>query len=508
SNDTFVSNWANRWWAQLFGQGLVHPVDMQHVDNPPSHPELFQLISEGLRESDMQPRRFLAQLAQTEAYQRSGWTTLQTNNNAAVPLEMTVEQCRDLRQWTTSHLRQLVDSQTIESEQEATAQAAYETTIEAWEEVQAQRAAVRAELDPAEAILIGEQKKATDSTNLVATAEKAQTDTNTQATLLEEALAKLQQAAIVSGQEDPELKPAIDATVQRLTATREKLPSIDQQVVDARAARDASFASLQAAKQNVEQIVARLQPIQQSLQSADTSMLATRSAWHQAYWHLADSKRRSECHLHTLAWLDSLLMPSKESSSELWSAVCQDAARNLSVARLSPLSPEQLCWSTLRITGQLDNYTQVELAELEKASPLAVDADASALRGRQLLAVRAAMDKLRGYADVFVSLYASGPDKTQDDFFASADQALYTANAGSVFAWAGPSAPVTHQAIETKDDALVANELYGCLLCRPPTNTETELVRDQLAGAGEGRSELIQEMVWSLLASAEFRFSY
>ena len=182
----------------------------------------------------MQPRRFLAQLVQTNAYQRSGWTTLQTSNNAAVPLELSAEQSRELRQWTTAHLRELVDNQTVLSEREATTQSAYETATEAWEEVQAQRAVVRAELDPAEATLIGEQKKATDATNLLSAAEKTQTETHTQATLLEEALAKLQQAAMVSGQEDPELKPAIDATNQRLTATREKLPGIDQQVVDAR----------------------------------------------------------------------------------------------------------------------------------------------------------------------------------------------------------------------------------------------------------------------------------
>ncbi|MCA9158683.1 MAG: DUF1553 domain-containing protein, partial [Planctomycetales bacterium] len=670
SNDTLVSNWANRWWAQIFGQGLVHPVDMQHVDNPPSHPELYQLIAQGLLESDMQPRRFIAQLVQTEAYQRGGWTTLQATNNAAVPLELSDEQSRELRQWATAQLRELVDNQTGLSEQEASAQAAYETATEIWEEVQGQRAVVRAELDPAEATLIGEQKKAADAAKLLTAAEKTQTDTNTQVTLLEEALAKLQQAAVVSGQEDPDLKPAIDATSQRLAAAREKLPSINQQVVDAQTACDSSGVAVQSAKEIVEQIVGRLQPIQQALRTADTSMLAARRAWHQAYWRLADSKRRSECHLHTLAWLDGLtelkrldgdsliavqelaslqaelstisrgfeqsqaeltaardaqqavdqqcaeiqqrmdahaanqallqhsvdalaasfklvssteplqaaqdvilaelqlrsgqvgqmqsdlsaaqaarvtaivrttdleqqcaahsqsivqvtqqlaaardvvaerqskLTISKDSSSELWSAVSQDAARNLSVARLSPLSPEQLCWSTLRITGQLDNYIQAEIAELEKSSPSSADADASARRRRQQQAVRAAFDKLRSYADVFVSLYASGPDKTQDDFFASVDQALYTANSGSVFAWAGPSAPVTRQAIETSDDALVAEELYGCLLCRPPTDIETELVKEQLVGVGEGRAAVIQEMVWSLLASAEFRFSY
>lgn len=670
SNEAFVANWANRWWGQLFGQGLVHPVDMQHVDNPPAHPELYRLITRGLREADMRPRRFLAQLVATEAYQRSGSTRLQANAGAVVPLAMSAEQSQELRQWTTTKLRELVDAQVELSASEATAQSAYETAIDAWEEVQAQRAALRAELDPAEAALIGEQKKASDAANLLTAAQKTQADTNSQATLIEEALAKLQQAAMVSGSEDPDLKPAIDATTQRLTATREKLPGIEQQLIAAQTARDAASSAVQAATENVSQIVARLQPVQQALQACDISTLAARSTWHQAYWQLLDSKRRSEGHLHTLAWLDSLqeierqdvatqlaaaestalenelstatrnteqlqtqltaarsmqqtadqrvaevrqrmethaanqaqlqqsldalaasvklvsataplqsaqeaillelqtrsgqvgqmqadlaaaevematalghttaleqqatehaqtlehlaqrlsaardslaaqqgsLTASQEASTELWDVVRQDAARNLSTARLSPLSPEQLCWSVLRITGQLDAYSQVALAELEKASPLAADADAATRRQRQRQALRAAFDKLRGNADVFVSLYASGPDKTQDDFFASADQALYTANSGSVFVWAGPGANVTQQAIGMSDDRQVAQTLYGCLLCRQPTESETELVAHQLSSAGDGRAAVIQEMVWGLLASAEFRFSF
>ena len=58
------------------------------------------------------------------------------------------------------------------------------------------------------------------------------------------------------------------------------------------------------------------------------------------------------------------------------------------------------------------------------------------------------------------------------------------------------------------DDQQVAQVLYWTLLCRLPNALERQLVVDQLAGVGDQRAAVLQEMVWSLLASAEFRFSF
>ena len=100
------------------------------------------------------------------------------------------------------------------------------------------------------------------------------------------------------------------------------------------------------------------------------------------------------------------------------------------------------------------------------------------------------------------------PDKTQDDYFASADQALYVANGGSVFAWAGPGNNNPTQVATTLDDpSEVARVLYWSYLCRQPTSDEIAMVTEQLDSAGDQRNAIIQEMAWSLLASAEFRFT-
>ena len=67
----FSRNIANRLWAVLLGRGIVHPLDMHHPDNPPSHPELLERLAERLEQSDYDMRALLRDIALTQTYQRS-----------------------------------------------------------------------------------------------------------------------------------------------------------------------------------------------------------------------------------------------------------------------------------------------------------------------------------------------------------------------------------------------------------------------------------------------------
>ena len=67
----FSRNIANRMWAVMFGRGIVHPLDMHHGDNPPSHPHLLQLLADRLEETNYDMRGLIRDLALTRAYQRS-----------------------------------------------------------------------------------------------------------------------------------------------------------------------------------------------------------------------------------------------------------------------------------------------------------------------------------------------------------------------------------------------------------------------------------------------------
>ena len=61
----------NGVWAQLFGRGLVHPVDDHGPRNPPSHPELLDELADYFTEADFDLQALYRVLLQTEAYQRS-----------------------------------------------------------------------------------------------------------------------------------------------------------------------------------------------------------------------------------------------------------------------------------------------------------------------------------------------------------------------------------------------------------------------------------------------------
>jgi hypothetical protein len=80
TNPYFARAMVNRFWYQLFGRGLVNPVDDMHDNNPPSHPELLSALAEQFRANDHDLRYLLTAICNSAAYQR---TSRPTGNNAA-----------------------------------------------------------------------------------------------------------------------------------------------------------------------------------------------------------------------------------------------------------------------------------------------------------------------------------------------------------------------------------------------------------------------------------------
>jgi hypothetical protein len=70
-NAQFRRTAANRLWALMLGRGLVHPVDFDHAENPPSHPELLQTLADELAALKFDAKAFLKQIALSQTYQRS-----------------------------------------------------------------------------------------------------------------------------------------------------------------------------------------------------------------------------------------------------------------------------------------------------------------------------------------------------------------------------------------------------------------------------------------------------
>lgn len=70
-NRRFCRTTANRLWATVFGRGIVHPVDLDHRDNPPSHPLLLAMLTEELATREMDLKSILKEFVLSKTYQRS-----------------------------------------------------------------------------------------------------------------------------------------------------------------------------------------------------------------------------------------------------------------------------------------------------------------------------------------------------------------------------------------------------------------------------------------------------
>lgn len=71
TNRQFNVNITNRLWALLMGRGLVHPVDLHHPMNPPTHPAVLELVTAEFIAHKYDMKWLLRELALTKTYQRS-----------------------------------------------------------------------------------------------------------------------------------------------------------------------------------------------------------------------------------------------------------------------------------------------------------------------------------------------------------------------------------------------------------------------------------------------------
>lgn len=70
-NPAFTRNIVNRLWFVMMGRGLVHPLDLHHAGNPPSHPELLDLLVQEFVAHKFDIKWLLREMALSQTYQRS-----------------------------------------------------------------------------------------------------------------------------------------------------------------------------------------------------------------------------------------------------------------------------------------------------------------------------------------------------------------------------------------------------------------------------------------------------
>jgi hypothetical protein len=62
---------ANRLWFLMTGRGIVHPIDFDHPNNPPSHPKLLEMLADEFARMKFDTKAFLREIALSQTYQRS-----------------------------------------------------------------------------------------------------------------------------------------------------------------------------------------------------------------------------------------------------------------------------------------------------------------------------------------------------------------------------------------------------------------------------------------------------
>ncbi|MEN9554533.1 MAG: hypothetical protein RLZZ232_819 [Planctomycetota bacterium] len=293
-------------------------------------------------------------------------------------------------------------------------------------------------------------------------------------------------------------RQALDSAVEGLTIDN----GLKQLVVALQDRQQASQAALDVQKQAVASAQLQLDEAEKQLSAAINDEAVANTALKQQQELMAAADQTfQQARMHHRELQTELLTASD--------AVPNDLASRFALSQLKPLTPEQLCWTVFRVTTVYDRYRAGEIAELDKASPLTDEQkqDPAAVMAREQLVEQRTWDKLKGNLGQYVAIYGGAPGQPQGDFYASADQALFTANGSAINSWVAPAGDnPAERILKTADNRVAAEELYLGILTRMPSEDEIAEVSAFLSQRPD-RNKAAQELVWGLLSSAEFRFN-
>lgn len=182
------------------------------------------------------------------------------------------------------------------------------------------------------------------------------------------------------------------------------------------------------------------------------------------------------------------------------------------VAILKPLSPEQLAWSVMQGVGLVSAVRagveqRYDVVDTKLRDILRTDKKRQILRTTMI--EESIFEQLGGSVGPFVSQFAPTGGQPQDAAEPTVHQALFITNGQPIQSWLAPSgANLAGRLAAQTDPSAVAEELYLSLYSRRPTQDEREEVARHLERRGKERPAALQELVWAVLASTEFRFNH
>ncbi len=492
-NKLLARTFANRLWGHMFGRGLVYPYDMDHSDNPPSHPELLDLLTNELIAMNFDCRQFIKSVALSAAYQRSS-----TLPSATLPDKAQLDQ-------------RVAEARAQQEQLGKDIDAAEKAMIAAGKELDAPTTALEAailELAKADAAAFEIQKKVNDS----ATAIQGINTTIAQKTKSQKTFAELvtltkqSQAKIPSDQAIASSAALFEKRVQQLTAEIAQANTMLP-------AKMTEHANLMQQLAPLEEAVNKAAAARANANASRQPILAKRLAAEQA---LVAVKKRRDLLNHqeddNKILGDYVMLTSQTATDpgvvnvayEKWT---ERWTKRFFVGSLRPLSPEQLALATMQATGRLEIQRSAaeatEKAVLQKENKQ-LDPPAFAAKVEQ--SVHTA---LAGEVAAFVSVLAPGSGPGSTEYQSTVQEALFLKNGPKVSAWAKPGGGnLAERMLKMATPAEMAEELYLSVLTRRPTSDEAELVAKHLTGRDSDKAVAIEEMIWGLLTSAEFRFSH
>ncbi|MBS0210097.1 MAG: DUF1549 domain-containing protein [Planctomycetes bacterium] len=488
-NLAFNRNIVNRLWAQLMGRGLVHPVDFQHSDNPPSQPELLDLLAREFRARRYDIKWFLRELVLTRAYQRSC--------QLPAPAEVNVDQVAARLHKFEAELQQRQAAR-------AAASAEVERITTAIDLLKPAKtpAAELAKLEEAVKLAIAARDKARKEAQ---DAQQAATTRDEAAQLLNAAVAA-NQAVIDKLASDKIAVEAARKIVDRAQRTRAEATQAQTKASASAKTAEQAAAKLSAAEQALAKVktssgaTSELEKLQAELQAAQNRLAATTVA--------AKTCVARENDAQALLAYQQLAKSDRVAAERAWNSLTESWANLGYVATLKPLAPEQFGLSLMQATGALAAQGSASAAAIEKQPPeelkKAEDQQKQPLKARLL--EQKTYEAVRGNLNSIITLYGGQPGQ---DFAATLNQALFFGNGPLVSAWLKPQAGyLVDRLNQQKDERLLVEELYLSVFSRLPSSAETADVVAFLEAQPDKRVAALQEITWALLSSNEFRFNH
>ena len=177
------------------------------------------------------------------------------------------------------------------------------------------------------------------------------------------------------------------------------------------------------------------------------------------------------------------------------------AANKYYNAAIKPLSPEQFAWTLLQSLGEVQKQTKAaEAALLSKDKEFAAGTAAG-----QVLVEAKVTAALQVPLDAIVTVFAS--QNTALKFTASANHALYLINGPEIAARLTPDGGyLIDELLASEEDATMIETLYLHMYSRKPLPAESKLAQEFIATAADAKLLAVQELMRTLLCSAEYRF--